>query len=420
MDWAKDEYMGVSLILKSDPKRYGNLVKEIQNDYTRGVGGYPKTLSEAYDIPVNYQSTYKKPKGAHNDHDIAFTTFDTDHHDNNNVRVRKSKNRNKYSHHPQVKQQPDSTNNNSEKEDSNITIVHNTIQADCFMQQGRAKLPQQWLLLNSCSTINIISNRRLLRDLQPAKNPILVHCSAGIVQLMQQGRLLDYPELVWYHPNGIANILSLNKTSQYYHVTMDTKTDPNITVHIHKGNTIVFRPCHRGLYHDRIPNRATQKNMWSIMQTVEQNKEGYTNREITRARTARKLHNILMFPSKRTCRNAVQTVLHNCKTTTSDIDAADKIFGPNLAIVKGKTVWKKIHGVKDTVEPVPGAIMDKMSELTLCIDIFYVNNVPFIITMSKGIRFLTMQPLKNHKATTIKDALTTTKQLYHHCGFKIK
>ena len=52
---AQDEYMGIALILKSDPKRYGQLVRNIQNDHTRGLGGYPKTLTDAYDILVNYK-----------------------------------------------------------------------------------------------------------------------------------------------------------------------------------------------------------------------------------------------------------------------------------------------------------------------------------------------------------------------------
>ena len=52
---ARDEYLAVLLIVKSDPRRYGTLVKDMQDDHTRGLNGYPVMLSEAYDILVNYQ-----------------------------------------------------------------------------------------------------------------------------------------------------------------------------------------------------------------------------------------------------------------------------------------------------------------------------------------------------------------------------
>ena len=36
-----------------------------------------------------------------------------------------------------------------------------------------------------------------------------MHCNAGTVRVHQQGYLGSYPRPVWYHPNGITNIMSL-------------------------------------------------------------------------------------------------------------------------------------------------------------------------------------------------------------------
>ena len=44
---AREEYLAVMLLFKSDPKRYANLVADLENQHTRGQDGYPSILSAA-------------------------------------------------------------------------------------------------------------------------------------------------------------------------------------------------------------------------------------------------------------------------------------------------------------------------------------------------------------------------------------
>ena len=53
---AREEYLAVMLLFKSDPKRYANLVADLENQHTRGQDGYPSTLSAAYDMLINYRN----------------------------------------------------------------------------------------------------------------------------------------------------------------------------------------------------------------------------------------------------------------------------------------------------------------------------------------------------------------------------
>ena len=53
---AREEYLAILLLMKSDPKRYGTLVTDVENTYTRGQNGYPTTVSGAYDMLVNYKN----------------------------------------------------------------------------------------------------------------------------------------------------------------------------------------------------------------------------------------------------------------------------------------------------------------------------------------------------------------------------
>ena len=52
---VKDRYLAILFLINSDRRRYGGLVRDIVNQHTRGVNGYPDSLSAAYDYLVFYQ-----------------------------------------------------------------------------------------------------------------------------------------------------------------------------------------------------------------------------------------------------------------------------------------------------------------------------------------------------------------------------
>mmetsp|Transcript_13505 Transcript_13505/g.19474 ORF Transcript_13505/g.19474 Transcript_13505/m.19474 type:complete len:133 (+) Transcript_13505:98-496(+) len=42
--------------MNSDKRRYGALIRDIENEHTRGTNSYPTTLTAAYDYLVNYKT----------------------------------------------------------------------------------------------------------------------------------------------------------------------------------------------------------------------------------------------------------------------------------------------------------------------------------------------------------------------------
>ena len=105
---------------------------------------------------------------------------------------------------------------------------------------GCKPLPQWWILLDSCSSANLISDKTLLHNVHQAVRRLVVHCNAGSMTLTQQGYFGSYPEPVWYNPNGLANIMSLSNVSKYYQLTMDTLSDPAILLHKSDGSNMRF------------------------------------------------------------------------------------------------------------------------------------------------------------------------------------
>ena len=72
-----------------------------------------------------------------------------------------------------------------------------------------------------------------------------VHCNAGVAVVTLIGTLPGYGD-VWYHPGGIANVLSLAKVSRKYKVTYDSENGHGFVVH--SPNKPTFKETEGGLH----------------------------------------------------------------------------------------------------------------------------------------------------------------------------
>ena len=119
--------------------------------------------------------------------------------------------------------------------------------------QDKAGILGSWILLNSQSTINVISNPKLLSNIRDAKRSLILYCNAGKATINKKGDLKGYGT-VWYHPDGIANILSLHNVQKKYKVTYDSAQGNGFMVHKANGNNRVFMPSRKGLFYSDVKN----------------------------------------------------------------------------------------------------------------------------------------------------------------------
>jgi len=71
---------------------------------------------------------------------------------------------------------------------------------------------RNWVLLDSQSTVDQISNHAMLTNIRKAKNPSKIHCNAGSTCSVLEG---NFGSLTVKHsPYGIANVLLLNEAKQ--------------------------------------------------------------------------------------------------------------------------------------------------------------------------------------------------------------
>ena len=155
------------------------------------------------------------------------------------------------------------------------------------------------------------------------------------------------------------------------------------------------------------------------MNTVADNKTKYTLSDCKRAEKARTIQRRIGRPSTgRFLELADKGRILNCDVTRQDILNAEDIFGPDQGSLKGKTAQKASNQVRSGVMvPLPAVIRDNYRRIFLCVDVMKVNKMPFLITMSRAIKFGSVAWLKNAKAPTLLAHITEIRNVYIKRGF---
>jgi len=215
-------------------------------------------------------------------------------------------------------------------------------------------LKKDVLLIDSCSMVNLITNRDILHDVHEVEKPLRVRCNAGVRTTSLMGTLGSFPEPVWHDPNAVANILSLHMVKKYYWVTYDSEADDAFVITDEHGKGYLFTPTGNGLY-------AYCKNKdqdWIFLNTVEANKAHYSKRAYNDAVQARWIQDIIMCPSTSQYHEiTARNLLPNSPVSQEDIAAAETIFSTSIGALKGKTVSQSGPATDGNIAAVPPEIL---------------------------------------------------------------
>ena len=111
--------------------------------------------------------------------------------------------------------------------------------------------------------------------------------------------------------------------------------------------------------------------------------------------------------------------LLNCPVTPRDVVIANKLFSPDVGALKGKTMRCGPPIVDSPVSVDITPILKYYGEVTLCVDLMYVNKVPLLVTLSRNVKFGTVEAVKDRKETTLLRSIATVATLYRKAGFKV-
>ena len=98
---------------------------------------------------------------------------------------------------------------------------------------------------------------------------------------------------------------------------------------------------------------------------------------------------------------------------------ANKLFGPDIGSLKCKTTRRGPPIVDLPISVDTTSILEHYREITLCVDLMYVNKVPLLVTLSRNIKFGTMEAVADRKEATLLKCIKGVVSLYQKAGFKV-
>ncbi len=186
--------------------------------------------------------------------------------------------------------------------------------------------------------------------------------------------------------DAITNILSLSLVKREYSISYDGE-DFIIHQAKHGYADMVFMPHPSGLHvHD--PDDPWGHASYSFIETVEENMAMFTKHQIVNAKLARKLQAGMAYPSIPDLKWVVQSnQIKDCPVIAQDVNVALKIWGPSVALLKGKTVRCTPPVVVQDIVEVPKEIRENHKRVTLTIDIFLSTGFPTLSLSVCGFAF---------------------------------
>ena len=199
------------------------------------------------------------------------------------------------------------------------------------------------IIVDSGSTFNCFREYNLVSDIHSC-DPFNTFSNGGGMTYTSKGKINVFKELeCYYNPNFLANIISLDLLQRKYHTTFDSASKNAFKVEVSDSVTITFEGFGSGLYLFNL-NTPTAYPI-SLLNTVQENKQFFSRREIEGAEAAREQQGQIGWPSDQEYHEIIRdNLLKNSKATLDDLRRAEHIFGGTAVnLLKGKTVYKAVN-----------------------------------------------------------------------------
>ena len=159
-----------------------------------------------------------------------------------------------------------------------------------MFSQSRKNIPDNWILLDSQSIVDIFCNPRLVENIRRVKDRMKIQCNAGTRVTNLVGDLPGHGP-VWFDLRAIANVLSLKLVKEKYHIQYDSDAKDGFMVTRPNRERFKFAQSSSGLHYlDTCnPDPSKSANTTLVVNTVAENKKNYMNNDYLCAIRVREL-----------------------------------------------------------------------------------------------------------------------------------
>ena len=133
------------------------------------------------------------------------------------------------------------------------------------------------------------------------------------------------------------------------------------------------------------------------------------------------LQKCLGFPNDVNLANAIDyNIIGTFQFNHRDICIANKIYGPSIASLKGKSTrqWNKIQHL-DVVTDIPKEIMDLYGKVHLDIEIMFINKCVYFTAILQHIRLIHCWVISVHESKWVVNVMEHIIDMYCKRGFEI-
>jgi hypothetical protein len=158
-----------------------------------------------------------------------------------------------------------------------------------------------------------------------------------------------------------------------------------------------------------------------LISTVAENRQGYTLCQFERAKAARKLYHIVGTPAINNFKTVLQmNVIQNCPMTVEDVNISEKLFGPDMSSLKGKSMRRKPKPVRSDLIEIQKEIITKHHDIDLCMDTMYVNECGMLTAIDRTIKFRSLVPMNTKQHVKYYRPLDQILRHYNRARFVIR
>jgi len=287
-------------------------------------------------------------------------------------------------------------------------------------------------------------NPDLVHDIRRSKRPIGMQTNAGTKRLNIAAKVPGFGE-VWCNPTNMANTFGFSAMKdKVEHIQYNSNVEDAFIVTHKNDDTAKFPRTEEGfcackptgkhieqmvhLKGSLLPELSERhwKSQWpnnrhvSFMSSAKENMMGHTPHQLKDAKAARKLHRAIGSPSLENMKMILkQNLIENCTVTTKDVETAERVFRPDVGILKGKTVRKKSPIVKNDLVEMPPEILERHQDIVLEIDLMFVNGMPMLMSVDTTIKFRSLVPLKDQTAEELCKALDVVLRKHNKNKFRV-